>query len=219
MTVEYLPSVSIEGHQTSSTGGPDHPMRVATRRAAGLDADGWTRDLRDDVRRFFDDLAGEWDTRTSPQRTAIVRDAINRGFGRIQPIGDVAIEIGSGTGAYSALLAERFNTVLAVDLSLAMLRQAPRGPAQRMQADGSRLPIRDGVAAVVVLINALLFPREVERVLSARGVLLWVNSSGEQTPIYLPTDDLVRSLSGKWTGVASRAGVGQWCVLQRASSA
>src|SRR4051812_11177126 len=179
-------------------------MRAATRRAAGLDADGWTGDLRDDVRRFFDDLAGEWDTRMSPQRTAVVQDALNRGLERIQPVGEVAIEIGSGTGAYSALLAERFNTVLAVDLSLAMLRQAPRGPAHRIQADGSRLPIRDGLAAVVILINAFLFPREVERVLSPRGALVWVNSSGEQTPIYLPTDDLVQSLSGRWNGVEPR---------------
>src|SRR4051812_24676765 len=135
MTVEYLPPISIEGHRISSSGGPEHPMRAATRRAAGLDADGWTGDLRDDVRRFFDDLAGEWDTRMSPQRTAVVQDALNRGLEPIQPVGEVAIEIGSGTGAYSALLAERFNTVLAVDLSLAMLRQAPRGPAHRIQAD------------------------------------------------------------------------------------
>jgi len=217
LTVEYLPPLSIEGHQTSSTGSPDHPMRVATRRAAGLDAQGWTGGLRDDVRRFFDDLAGEWHTRTSPQRAAIVRDALTRGFDRIQPIGDVAVEIGSGTGAYSALLAERFSTVLAVDLSFAMLQQAPRGPAHRIQGDGSRLPIRDGAAAAVVLINAFLFPREVERVLSPRGALVWVNSSGEQTPIYLPPDDLVRSLSSGWSGVSSRAGVGLWCVLQRDS--
>ena len=215
MPVEYLPPLTIDGHQTTSTGSPEHPMRIATRRAAGLEADGWTRDLRDDVRAFFDELAGEWHTRTSPERSAIVRDALDRGLSRVQPDGDVAVELGSGTGAYSGLLAERFKTVLAVDLSFVMLQQARRRPAHRVQADGERLPLRDGGAAAVVMINAFLFPREVERVLSAHGAIVWVNSSGEQTPIYLSTDDLVGSLSGDWTGVSSRAGLGHWCVLRR----
>jgi hypothetical protein len=67
-----------------------------------------------------------------------------------------------------------------------------------------------------VLINAFLFPSEVQRVLSAAGVVVWVNSSGEQTPIYLSVEDLVARLSGEWTGSASRAGEGHWCVLRRA---
>jgi hypothetical protein len=67
-----------------------------------------------------------------------------------------------------------------------------------------------------VLINAFLFPAEVDRVLSGGGVVVWVNSSGEQTPIYLSTDDLLAALPGKWTGIASRAGEGHWCVLRRA---
>jgi hypothetical protein len=52
-------------------------------------------------------------------------------------------------------------------------------------------------------------------VLSSNGVIVWVNSSGEQTPIYLPIDELVATLPGQWSGVASRAGEGIWCVLQR----
>src|SRR4051812_31466839 len=147
MTVEYLPPISIEGHQSSGLGGPDHPMRVATRRAAGLAAGGWTSALRDDVRGFFDGLADEWHTRQNPERIAVVGDALDRGLARLQLTGDVAVEVGSGTGAYSGLVAERFKTVLAVDLSLAMLQRAPSHPAHRIQADGSRLPIHDGAAA------------------------------------------------------------------------
>jgi len=45
--------------------------------------------------------------------------------------------------------------------------------------------------------------------------LVWVNSSGEQTPIYLSVDDLVAGLPGDWTGTSSRAGNGHWCVLRR----
>lgn len=191
-------------------------MRIATRRAAGLDPAGWTGDLRQDVRAYFDDLAGDWHTRTSPERTAVTADALARGLDITGPPGGRAVEMGSGIGTYSALLAERFATVVAIDLSLAMLRQAPGRPAHRVQADGARLPIRDASAAAVVLINAFLFPAEVDRVLAPAGVLVWVNSSGEQTPIHLSVDDLVAALPGEWGGVWSRAGEGQWCVLRRA---
>ena len=191
-------------------------MRIATRRAAGLHAGGWTGELRHQVEGYFDALAGEWHTRTSPQRTAIVVDALVRGLGPVDsPVG-MAVEVGSGVGAYSTLLAERVSTVLAIDLSLAMLALAPMGPAHRVQADGAALPVGDGSAAAVVLINAFLFPAEVERVLSPEGALVWVNSSGEHTPIYLSVDDLVAGLPGEWTGTSSLAGEGHWCVLRRA---
>ncbi len=85
-----------------------------------------------------------------------------------------------------------------------------------VQADGARLPLHDSCAAAIVLINAFLFPGEVERVLSPTGALVWVNSSGEQTPIYLSVEDLVTQLPGEWTGTSSRAGEGYWCVLTRA---
>ena len=191
-------------------------MRTATRRAAGLGAEGWTGELRKQVEGYFDDLAGEWHTRSSSQRTAVVMDALVRGLDPIHARVGLAVEVGSGIGTYSNLLAERFATVLAVDLSLAMLRLAPIGPARRTQADGSALPVADSSAAAIVLINAFLFPAEVARVLSPDGALVWVNSSGEHTPIYLSVDDLVAALPGEWTGTASRAGEGHWCVLRRA---
>jgi len=216
MGIQYLPPVAIEGHHSSGTGGPDHPMRIATRRAAGLEQGGWTGELRTEVAGFFDGLAGEWHTRTSPERTAVVRDALERGLAAVGSPGDLAVEVGSGIGTYSSLLAERFRTVLGIDLSLAMLKQAPVRPAHRVQADGSMLPVGDRRASAVVLINAFLFPVEVERVLSSRGAVIWVNSSGEQTPIYLSDEDLMAALPGQWTGIASRAGMGQWCVLRRA---
>ena len=190
-------------------------MRIATRRAAGLDADGWTPDLRDLVEDYFDDLADEWHTRSSPERMAVVTDALSRGLAQVgAPVG-IAVEVGSGIGVYSSLIAERFARVIAIDLSLEMLKRAPDGPAHRVQADGASLPIGDSSAAAIVLINAFLFPAEVERALATDGALVWVNSSGEQTPIYLSVDDLVARLPGEWTGAASRAGEGHWCVLRR----
>src|SRR5687767_2502366 len=214
MTIQRLPPVGIEGQRTYG-GGSDHPMRIATRRAAGFDRDGWTDELRRQVGDYFDGIASEWHTRNSSQRTAVVRDALSRGLDPLGRLAGPAVEIGSGIGTYSGLIAERFSRVVAIDLSVAMLRQAPAGPADRIQADGARLPLRDASAAAVVLINAFLFPAEVERVLSPGGALVWVNSSGDQTPIYLSVDDLIACLPGEWTGKASRAGEGHWCVLTR----
>ena len=139
-----------------------------------------------------------------------------RGLGAIHSPAGTALEVGSGIGTYSNLLAQRFATVVAIDLSLAMLKLAPIGPALRVQADGAKLPIGDSSAAAIVLINAFVFPAEVERVLSPEGALVWINSSGEQTPIFLSVDDLVAGLPGDWTGTSSRAGDGHWCVLRRA---
>jgi hypothetical protein len=108
---------------------------------------------------------------------------------------------------------------MAVELSMEMLKLAPEAPAHRVLADGSRLPLRAGSAAAVVLINAFLFPEEVARVLIPDGVVIWVNSSGECTPIHLPVDDLVKALPGEWAGVTSKAGEGLWSVLRRKESA
>ncbi|MCM3881096.1 MAG: class I SAM-dependent methyltransferase [Vicinamibacterales bacterium] len=190
-------------------------MRIATRRAAGLDEGGWTDELRSEVEEYFDKLASDWHTRTSPGRTAIVADALDRGLSAMNPELGLAVEVGSGTGAYSHLLSGYFARVMAVDLSSEMLKRAPTGPAYRVLADGARLPLRDGAASAIALINAFLFPAEVARVLSARGVLLWVNSSGEQTPIHLSVDELVARLGGDWTGMSSRAGEGLWCAIRR----
>jgi ubiquinone/menaquinone biosynthesis C-methylase UbiE len=191
-------------------------MRIATRRAAGLEGVGWTPQLQQDVRTFFDDIADQWHTRVSAERTAVVEDALQRGFDKVRNTRHgVIAEIGSGIGTYSALLAKRADLVLAIDLSLQMLVRAPRRPAHRVLADASRLPLRDRSVSAVALINAFVFPPEVERVLADDGALLWINISGEQTPIYLSVDDLRRALPGRWRGVASRAGEGSWCVLRR----
>ncbi|HEY6415920.1 MAG TPA: methyltransferase domain-containing protein, partial [Acidimicrobiales bacterium] len=156
--IEVLPAVEIAGHRASGLGSDDHPMRIMTRRAAGLAPGGWDAKARGQVETIFDELSREWHTRTSPQRTAVVVDALDRGGVHG---GAVAIEVGSGIGNHSVLLAERFGTVAAVDLSLAMLRLAPSGPATRIQADAAELPFPAGRADAGAGVNALLFPAEV----------------------------------------------------------
>lgn len=190
-------------------------MRIATRRAAGLEKGGWTDALAGDVANYFDGMAGDWHTRTSPERNAIVADALTRGLGEVGTPEGLAVEVGSGIGTYSGLIAEHFRPSMAVELSMEMLKLAPEAPAHRVLADGSRLPLADASAAAVVLINAFLFPDEVARVLVPDGVVIWVNSSGECTPIHLSVEDLIKALPGTWNGATSRAGEGLWSVLRR----
>ena len=66
-----------------------------------------------------------------------------------------------------------------------------------------------------MLVNALLFPAEVARVLAPGGALVWVNSLGDATPIHLSAADVAKALPGGWGGPASDAGWGTWCVLRR----
>jgi SAM-dependent methyltransferase len=167
------------------------------------------------VAAFFDALAPEWHTRTSPARDAVVADALDRGLG--DEGGDVCVELGSGIGAYTPSLASRWGRVLATEVSLEMLRLAPAAVGHRVLADGSRLPLAAGAAAAVVLVNCFLFPEEVDRVLAPDGVIVWVNSSGAETPIHLPPADVVAALPGHWEGVESAAGLGVWCVVRRSA--
>ncbi len=212
-TIESLPALDIAGHRASVPGGRDHPMRVMTRRAAGLEGPPWDLEARAEVGRIFDSLAPEWHTRTSPERTAVVTDALERGG---VGTGTTSLEIGSGIGAYSSLLAERFDRPLAVDLSIEMLRLAAAEPGLRVRADACVLPLPDDSVDAVVLVNMLLFPAEVDRVLGPGGCVVWVNSSGESTPIHLLPDEVGAALPGAWRGVAGRAGVGLWAVFRRA---
>lgn len=211
-----LSSVEIPGHEPSGLGADDHPMRVMTRRAAGLEGPGWDDAARAEVAAFFDDLAPEWHTRTSPQRDAVVADALERGLAEIPHGTDLCVELGSGIGAYTPMLAQRWRRVLATEVSLEMLRRGPAWVGHRVIADGAALPLVAGRADAVVLVNCFLFPEEVDRALGPDGLLVWVNSSGPLTPIYLPADDVVAALPGSWAGVRSTAGLGTWCVLRRA---
>jgi ubiquinone/menaquinone biosynthesis C-methylase UbiE len=215
MRIEWLPDVEVPGHEPSGLGNDQHPMRVMTRRVAGLQHPAWDEAARTEVAGFFDVLASEWHTRSSPERFAVVTDAFVRGLDRMLDRRDTAIELGSGTGFYSSMLAERFARALAVDIAFEMSVRAPDGPAHRVLADGGWLPVADQSVDAVVLINAFLFPAEVARVLQPGGTLLWVNSSGPQTPIHLTTSEVVEALAFDVAGVESGAGAGTWAALRR----
>lgn len=213
--IEQLPVAvaPVDGDPPSGLGA-DHPMRVVTR-AVAFDPEGWTAERQAQVAALFDELAPDWNQRDVPDRKLPILDALDRGLAAAPNVDrHVALELGGGTGLNLGAFAERFATLVTLDLSGAMLRLAPTDVA-RVQGDGARLPHPDGAIDALLLVNMFLFPAEVERVLAPGGVVLWVNSRGEDTPIHLTADEVDRALPGRWTGVASRAGWGTWSVHWR----
>lgn len=218
--VERLTHLEIPGHEPSTDAGADHPMRVVTRRVAGLEPGGWDGQLRVKVAGLFDSLASEWGTRDTPERRAVVADALTRGLDAVPVRSDggertIGLELGSGTGVFSAAVADVVDLAVATDLSAEMLRAAPVRPARRVRADASTLPIPEASVDLVAAINMFLFPSEVERVLRVGGVLVWVNVSGSRTPIHLSTAEVVDALPFTIHGVEATAGAGTWCALRR----
>jgi SAM-dependent methyltransferase len=215
--ITHLDRLDPPPEEPAGSGGPDHPMRTVTRQVA-FEPTGWTADRRARVADLFSELAPEWSTRIRPGRHDALLDALARGFDGFDAAGTMCVEVGSGTGDSTAILGRWLGPdarLVAFDIALPMLALAEPGVAPRVQADASCLPLRDGSADLVVLVNMLLFPVEMDRILRREGRLLWVNTSGDRTPIHLPAEDVAAALPGSWSGVGSAAGQGTWCVLRR----
>jgi SAM-dependent methyltransferase len=208
--VELVPVVPDQPGRPD-IGGADHPMRLVTRQLA-FEPDAWTPARAAEVAALFDMLAPSWSERDIPQRHDALRDAVQRG-GPF-PAG-VCLEVGAGTGSATPDLLAAFDAVVSTDMSIEMLRHF-RSTTPTMLADGARLPVADGSVGVLALVNMFLFPREVDRVLAPDGVLLWVSTNGDGTPIYLPASDVLAALPGDWDGVAASAGWGTWATARRA---
>lgn len=215
MITELPPVVVAEAADRPSGLGADHPMRTVTR-AVAFDPAAWNDETRATVRSLFDSLAPDWNTRDVPGRDAPLVDALDRGIAAAPvAVRRRAVDVGGGTGITSKLLAGAFPSLTTVDLSSEMLRRAPADQSQRVQGDGSVLPLTDGATDALVLSNMFLFPGEADRVLAPTGVLVWVNSRGTDTPIHLTANEVDQALPGSWNGVASQAGRGTWSVHWR----
>lgn len=212
MSNRYLSELADHPSAAAPTpfAGPDHPMRRLTRAMAF--GDEWTSDDAGRVQGVFDGLAAEWnESHVDPTKAAPVEDALDRGA---VPLDGEWLEVGSGTGAGARVLHERVDSVVCTDLSWEMLRHAP-DLAPRVRSDASRLPFGDDSFDAILLMNMLLFPSEIDRVLRPAGSVIWVNTLGDQTPIHLPPSDVLEALPGVWTGTTARAGTGFWLTARR----
>ena len=212
MGIEWLEARSPQSVEPDIVAaGQRHPMRMVTM-AAAAEVGAWSGDTPKQVEATFDDLAGQWHTRHAPGRTAAVADALDRG--RPPRLG-WWLELGAGDGAFSATIAARHANLLSVELSSAMLAESPDDGVRRVRADAAALPLDDHSASCVILVNMLLFPTEVDRVLEPGGSVVWLSSRGPATPIFLSPEQVAMALPGRWGGVSSQHGTALWSVLHR----
>jgi SAM-dependent methyltransferase len=211
MSIVELPRVVPGQPGRPEWGDAARPMRELARSIA-MDPHAWTPERKIEIASLFDALAAGWRERDVPERHDALVDAVARG-GPF-PSG-WCVEVGSGTGNATSDVRKSFHDVVSLDISREMLRLAAlRG--YQLQSDAAALPLRTGSASVAVLINMFLFPAEISRVLADDGVLLWVSTNGDQTPIYLPPTDVLAALPGTWDGITSEAGWGTWLTARRA---
>ena len=149
---------------------------------------------------------------TDDVKRAPIDDAITRGE---LPLGGAWLELGSGTGAGARVLAPQVGSLVCTDLSAGMLAHAP-DVAPKLRSDASQLPFEDDAFDAVMMINMILFPDEVDRVVRPGGTVLWINTLGDQTPIHLPAADVLEVLPGEWSGTTAHAGTGFWLAARRA---
>ncbi len=186
-------------------------MRKVTR---GVAFDGaWDAERASKVAALFDSMAADWsEDHVNPTKAAPIRDGLERGG---VPLDGRWLELGSGTGAGTRVLHDRVRSLVAFDLAAEMLAHAPGELAPRVNGDASCLPFGDDSFEAILMVNMLLFPSEVDRVLAPGGTVLWVNTLGDQTPIHLPAEDVAEALPGSWEGTTARAGSGFWASLRR----
>jgi len=208
--ITRLPRVHDEPPNKPDLAGAEHPMRKVTNQIIS-DPEGWTPERAEKVSDLFDKLAPDWEGRMGEDGHAPLEDALERG----EVKSGVCVELGSGTGRSTAILAKHFDTVMSIDLSFEMLVRATKEFGPVICGDSSTLPIADNSVDALVIENMFLFPHEIVRVLKKDGCVVWLSSLGDRTPIYLPAEKVDQALPGKWEGVASEAGWGSWSVHRR----
>lgn len=184
-------------------------------RRVALDPSAWSAEAAAGQAALFDATAAVWEEDRGGYRRPPMADALARG-GPFLP-GRV-VEVASGTGLLTPLLAAVWGAVVAVDVSSGMLARS--SATGRVRADASCLPLPDRCAAAVAIGDGPLFAAEVDRVLVDGGALVWSNALGDGAPFHLPTVVLVAAMADAtgrpWSAVTSEAHWGSWAVLRAA---
>ena len=176
----------------------------------------WNSNLVEEVKKLFDEKASEWSTtRNIPSRGVPVLDALERG----EVYGEKVVDLGAGTGLATQLLVNKFESVVALDISKEMIKNSVTPETPQVCADGCCLPFASNSIDVFLVMNMILFPNEIERCLKDEGFLVWVSSRGSETPIYLPPEEVIDLMSANsevsWFGVSAYALEGSWLVARR----
>lgn len=187
-------------------------MRTVVRETA-FDEDVWTPERKSMVRSTFGSMAKEWKLRSGADRTEALSEAISR----VDLSHGFCLELGCGTGSVLQILEERFDQVVGVDLSLEMLMNCTFDSGNLLQGDSNTLPFRSGTVDVCIIVNSLLFPDEIRRILRKDGHLVWVSTNGDRTPIYLSPTEVHSALGDEFYGVTAECGNGIWSCFSRSN--
>lgn len=162
---------------------------------------------------LYDNEAPNWRAWTQrPDYLAPLRDALDRGLPRP---GASCLVAGAGTGPEFEVLAPHFNFQVHIDLSIEMLKLSQVGP--RVMGDLQSPPFRIYAFDTLVYFNSPFFLNSFNDLLSERGTIVWANSHGAETPIYVSPLKLGAELRriGFQPLFASIAGWGEWMTFQR----
>jgi len=128
------------------------------------------------IRDIYDSLAARYETRWSTYIGRSVSATLQRA-----PVkkGELAIDVGCGTGALLRELIARGVRAIGVDISLGMLARAKSSPAPLVAADAENLPFRAGLVDIVFTASSFHFwphpargLEEIRRVLKGGGQLV-----------------------------------------------
>ena len=189
----------------------NHPMRAVVKGAAFNDGS-WSESRAKKVSELFDAMALEWKEREN-EGCFMVMDA----FDRIQFTTGRVLEIGCGTGEVLEILKGYFDEAVGVDISFEMLRNTNSTSRELLNCDGAHLPFASASFDAVVIVNSLLFPSEIERILKVGGTCFFVSTKGDGTPIYLSPYDVRRALGSKYQAFTSESGNGVWTALHKSA--
>lgn len=148
------------------------------------------------------DARGTWDALASAETEEVVgdpargREELDSLFARLgaDPHGGACVELGCGPGRMTGALAERFDRVLALDVSPAMLERARRAvTAENVEfaavSAGSLHGVPDGIADVAICYLVLQHLPSRAAVGSTLGELARVLVPGGQAFVQLPVLD------------------------------
>ena len=168
--------------------------------------------MSDGTRDYFNDVAGRWDE----MRKQFFGEGVRRAAMRAAAVGPgmVVADVGVGTGFLAEAALEAGASVIGIDISEAMLAQAPdkfaARPFQARQGDTDALPLGDREVDAVVA-NMVLHHapdpgaaiREMARALKPGGTLV-VTDADTHTHEWLRTEQ-----HDRWLGFP-RADVASW---------
>src|SRR5215218_8712646 len=171
MALNWHAAIDIPTEAPFEMNAPTHRSRLALERVLVDPDDQSAWDFLADT---YDDMSSEWTEWAQGQHW--YNASVRAGLSHARPAA-WAFEVGCGTGQATAPLTGFAARVIATDVNLSMVDQAPQLPdVQYLVSDVRALPLRSGSVPLLVGLNAIPHVGEFSRVIAIDGQLLWCTS-------------------------------------------